>query len=70
MSTAYYVLYQECKHIGGHAFYTSASAIKDVAKQNKHCVLNVGVYAIERMQSTDLFPIVVFLKFRSAQDIR
>jgi len=60
----------ECKHIGGHAFYTSASAIKDVAKQNKHCVLNVGVYAIERMQSTDLFPIVVFLKFRSAQDIR
>ena len=41
-----------------------------VAKQNKHCVLNVGIHSIDRLHSVDLFPIVIFVKFKSAQDIR
>lgn len=41
-----------------------------VAKQAKHCVLNVGIHSIDRLHSVDLFPIVIFVKFKSAQDIR
>ena len=36
---------------------------KQVAKQNKHCVLNVGIHSIDRLHSVDLFPIVIFVKF-------
>eukprot|EP00116_Pleurobrachia_bachei_P014916 sb/3475178/ len=38
--------------------------------QEQHCVLNVGVHAIERLNSCDLFPIVFFVKFKSPHDIK
>ena len=41
-----------------------------IADQGQHCVLNVGVHAIERLNSCDLFPIVFFVKFKSPHDIK
>jgi len=60
----------ECKHMGGFTYYYSANAIKEIAMQEQHCVLNVGVHAIERLNSCDLFPIVFFVKFKSPHDIK
>ncbi|ESP04626.1 hypothetical protein LOTGIDRAFT_54957, partial [Lottia gigantea] len=44
--------------------------IKDICDKKMHCLLNVGVEAIERLQRLKIYPIVVFVHHKSPKQIR
>uniref|UniRef100_A0A5S6R115 Uncharacterized protein n=1 Tax=Trichuris muris TaxID=70415 RepID=A0A5S6R115_TRIMR len=55
-------LFIEAGQYNGNLYGTSISAVKDVAEQNKHCVLDVSGNAIKRLQLANVFPIAIFIK--------
>lgn len=38
--------------------------------QQCHCILNVGMAAVERLQRAQIYPIVLLLRFKSAKQIK
>lgn len=39
-------------------------------KQNRHCILEVCISAVERLQRLQIYPIVLLLRFKSAKQIK
>uniref|UniRef100_A0A182U1X5 Discs large MAGUK scaffold protein 5 n=1 Tax=Anopheles melas TaxID=34690 RepID=A0A182U1X5_9DIPT len=48
--------------------YTSMQAVRD--NKQCHCILNVGMAAVERLQRAQIYPIVLLLRFKSAKQIK
>lgn len=40
------------------------------APQNHHCILDVCISAVERLQRLQIYPIVLLLRFKSAKQIK
>lgn len=38
--------------------------------QNRHCLLDVSISAVERLKRIQIFPIVLMLRFKSARQIK
>lgn len=38
--------------------------------QNRHCLLDVGVTAVERLKRIQIYPIVLLLRFKSSRQIK
>ena len=38
--------------------------------QNRHCILDVGISAVERLQRLQIYPIVLLIRFRSSKQIK
>lgn len=38
--------------------------------QNRHCLLDVGISAVERLKRIQIYPIVLLLRFKSARQIK
>ncbi|CDW56330.1 disks large 1 [Trichuris trichiura] len=55
-------LFIEAGQYNGNLYGTSIGAVRDVAEQNKHCVLDVSGNAIKRLQLANIFPIAIFVK--------
>ena len=36
----------------------------------QHCLLNVGLKAVERLHALQVYPIILFVKFKSAKHLR
>ncbi|XP_022100420.1 disks large homolog 5-like isoform X2 [Acanthaster planci] len=54
--------YFECIH---------AAMVKEITKKGCHCILDgVSPFATERLQMLQLFPIVIFIRYKSAKQIR
>lgn len=49
---------------------TPLRAIKDIGENNLHCVLDISLSGIERLQRSNISPIVLLLKFKSAKVIK
>uniref|UniRef100_A0AAG5CX95 Discs large MAGUK scaffold protein 5 n=1 Tax=Anopheles atroparvus TaxID=41427 RepID=A0AAG5CX95_ANOAO len=48
--------------------YTSMQAVRD--NKQCHCILNVSMAAVERLQRAQVYPIVLLLRFKSAKQIK
>lgn len=41
-----------------------------VIPQNRHCLLDIAPHAIERLHHMHIYPIVIFIRYKSAKHIK
>ncbi|XP_072475056.1 disks large homolog 1 isoform X15 [Notamacropus eugenii] len=59
----------EAGQYNGHLYGTSVQSVREVAEKGKHCILDVSGNAIKRLQIAQLYPISVFIKPKSMENI-
>ncbi|KAF8796408.1 Disks large like protein [Argiope bruennichi] len=55
---------------GNHFECTTVSAIKQLCDKNCHALLDCSLSAVERLNQCMIYPIVIFLKYKSTKQIR
>ncbi|XP_036121382.1 disks large homolog 5 isoform X2 [Molossus molossus] len=63
-------LFVDYKRRSGHFDVTTVASIKEITEKNRHCLLDVGAHAIERLHHVHIYPIVVFIRYKSAKHIK
>ncbi|OXU31921.1 hypothetical protein TSAR_008226 [Trichomalopsis sarcophagae] len=58
-------LFIEAGQYNENLYGTSITAVKEVASQGKHCILDVSGNAIKRLYAAQLYPIALFVKVNS-----
>ncbi|KAJ8356791.1 hypothetical protein SKAU_G00195850 [Synaphobranchus kaupii] len=59
----------EAGQYNSHLYGTSVQSVREVAEKGKHCILDVSGNAIKRLQIAQLYPIAVFIKPKSMENI-
>ncbi|XP_076871140.1 disks large homolog 1 isoform X14 [Brachyhypopomus gauderio] len=59
----------EAGQYNNHLYGTSVQSVREVAEKGKHCILDVSGNAIKRLQLAQLFPIAIFVKPKSMENI-
>ncbi|XP_028924938.1 disks large homolog 1 isoform X3 [Ornithorhynchus anatinus] len=59
----------EAGQYNNHLYGTSVQSVREVAEKGKHCILDVSGNAIKRLQIAQLYPISVFIKPKSVENI-
>nr|XP_015216223.1 PREDICTED: disks large homolog 1 isoform X10 [Lepisosteus oculatus] len=59
----------EAGQYNNHLYGTSVQSVREVAEKGKHCILDVSGNAIKRLQIAQLYPIAVFIKPKSVENI-
>ncbi|XP_041420751.1 disks large homolog 1 isoform X14 [Xenopus laevis] len=59
----------EAGQYNAHLYGTSVHSVKEVAERGKHCILDVSGNAIKRLQIAQLYPIAIFIKPKSVENI-
>ncbi|XP_073808586.1 disks large homolog 1 isoform X21 [Danio rerio] len=59
----------EAGQYNNHLYGTSVQSVREVAEKGKHCILDVSGNAIKRLQLAQLYPIAVFIKPKSVENI-
>ncbi|KAG8445104.1 hypothetical protein GDO86_010029 [Hymenochirus boettgeri] len=59
----------EAGQYNNHLYGTSVQSVKEVAERGKHCILDVSGNAIKRLQIAQLYPIAIFIKPKSVENI-
>ncbi|XP_042573763.1 discs large homolog 1-like protein isoform X10 [Cyprinus carpio] len=59
----------EAGQYNSHLYGTSVQSVREVAEKGKHCILDVSGNAIKRLQVAVLFPIAIFIKPKSMENI-
>ncbi|XP_066304594.1 disks large homolog 5-like isoform X2 [Branchiostoma lanceolatum] len=49
---------------------TTAAAVKEICERSRHSILDIDILAIERLHRLQLYPIVLFMKWKGAKQIR
>ncbi|XP_046884639.1 disks large homolog 5a [Hypomesus transpacificus] len=63
-------LFIDYKRRSGHFDVTTVASIKETAEKDCHCLLDIAPYAIERLHSVHIYPIVVFIRYKNAKQIK
>ncbi|XP_010587563.2 disks large homolog 5 isoform X1 [Loxodonta africana] len=63
-------LFVDYKRRSGHFDVTTVASIKEITEKNRHCLLDIAPYAIERLHSVHIYPIVIFIHYKSAKQIK
>ncbi|XP_006837537.1 PREDICTED: disks large homolog 5-like [Chrysochloris asiatica] len=63
-------LFVDYKRRSGHFDVTTVASIKEITEKNRHCVLDIGPHAIERLHNMHIYPIVIFIRYKSAKHIK
>ncbi|XP_049644054.1 disks large homolog 5-like [Suncus etruscus] len=63
-------LFVDYKRRSGHFDVTTVTSIKEVTEKNRHCLLDIAPQAIERLHHMHIYPIVIFLHYKSAKHIK
>ncbi|XP_028989821.1 disks large homolog 5-like isoform X2 [Betta splendens] len=58
------------KRRSGHFDVTTVASIKDFTEKDCHCLLDISPHAIERLHSVHIFPIVIFIRYKNAKQIK
>lgn len=48
----------------------SSHSLYTVVPQNRHCLLDIAPHAIERLHHMHIYPIVIFIRYKSAKHIK
>ncbi|XP_030629031.1 discs large homolog 1-like protein isoform X2 [Chanos chanos] len=59
----------EAGQYNNHLYGTSVQSVREVAQKGKHCILDVSGNAIKRLQVAALYPIAIFIKPKSVENI-
>ncbi|XP_048831791.1 disks large homolog 1-like isoform X14 [Brienomyrus brachyistius] len=59
----------EAGQYNNHLYGTSIQSVREVAVKGKHCILDVSGNAIKRLQTAQLYPIAIFIKPQSVENI-
>ncbi|KAM9844706.1 discs large homolog 1-like protein isoform 1-T1 [Aulostomus maculatus] len=59
----------EAGQYNNHLYGTSVQSVREVAEKGKHCILDVSGNAIKRLQLAQLYPIAIFIKPKSVENI-
>ncbi|XP_058273856.1 discs large homolog 1-like protein isoform X4 [Hemibagrus wyckioides] len=59
----------EAGQYNNHLYGTSVQSVREVAENGKHCILDVSGNAIKRLQVAQLYPIAIFIKPKSVENI-
>ncbi|KAM9797436.1 disks large homolog 4-like isoform 4-T4 [Syngnathus typhle] len=59
----------EAGQYNNHLYGTSIQSVREVADKGKHCILDVSGNAIKRLQLAGLYPIAIFIRPRSVDNI-
>ncbi|XP_057190063.1 discs large homolog 1-like protein isoform X17 [Triplophysa rosa] len=59
----------EAGQYNNHLYGTSVQSVREVAEKGKHCILDVSGNAIKRLQVAQLYPIAIFIKPKSMENI-
>ncbi|XP_072555602.1 disks large homolog 1-like isoform X13 [Paramormyrops kingsleyae] len=59
----------EAGQYNNHLYGTSIQSVREVAVKGKHCILDVSGNAIKRLQTAQLYPIAIFIKPKSVENI-
>ncbi|XP_053354101.1 disks large homolog 1 isoform X12 [Clarias gariepinus] len=59
----------EAGQYNNHLYGTSVQSVREVAEKGKHCILDVSGNAIKRLHLAQLYPIAVFIKPKSMENI-
>ncbi|XP_056291426.1 disks large homolog 5a isoform X3 [Pseudoliparis swirei] len=63
-------LFIDYKRRSGHFDVTTVASIKEITEKGCHCLLDIAPHAIERLHSVHLYPIVVFVRYKNAKQIK
>ncbi|XP_028609621.1 disks large homolog 1 isoform X3 [Grammomys surdaster] len=59
----------EAGQYNNHLYGTSVQSVRAVAEKGKHCILDVSGNAIKRLQIAQLYPVSIFIKPKSMENI-
>lgn len=60
----------EVRQFSGFWETVAVKSIREVAEKGQHCLLDVSITSVDRMQTLNIQPIVLVIKFRSSNVIR
>uniref|UniRef100_A0A287CWX3 Guanylate kinase-like domain-containing protein n=1 Tax=Ictidomys tridecemlineatus TaxID=43179 RepID=A0A287CWX3_ICTTR len=63
-------LFVDYKRRNGHFDVTMVASIKEITEKNRHCLLDVAPHPIERLHHMHIYPIVIFIHYKSAKHIK
>ncbi|XP_040294835.1 disks large homolog 5 isoform X5 [Bufo bufo] len=63
-------LFIDYKRRSGHFDVTTVASIKEITDKNCHCLLDIAPHAIERLHSVHIYPIVLFIRYKSTKQIK
>ncbi|XP_034754388.1 disks large homolog 5a isoform X8 [Etheostoma cragini] len=63
-------LFIDYKRRSGHFDVTTVASIKEITDKGCHCLLDIAPHAIERLHSIHIYPIVVFVRYKNAKQIK
>uniref|UniRef100_A0A3B4UAW5 Discs, large homolog 5a (Drosophila) n=1 Tax=Seriola dumerili TaxID=41447 RepID=A0A3B4UAW5_SERDU len=63
-------LFIDYKRRSGHFDVTTVASIKEITDKGCHCLLDIAPHAIERLHSVHIYPIVVFVRYKNAKQIK
>ncbi|NXY45221.1 DLG5 protein, partial [Ceuthmochares aereus] len=63
-------LFIDYKRRSGHFDVTTVASIKEVTEKDCHCLLDIAPHAIERLHSVHIYPIVIFIRYKNAKQIK
>uniref|UniRef100_A0A3Q3WVV5 Uncharacterized protein n=1 Tax=Mola mola TaxID=94237 RepID=A0A3Q3WVV5_MOLML len=63
-------LFVDYKRRSGHFDVTTVASIKEITEKGCHCLLDIAPHAIERLHSVHIYPIVVFVRYKNAKQIK
>lgn len=49
---------------------TTVASIKEITEKNRHCLLDIAPHAIERLHHMHIYPIVIFIHYKSAKHVK
>uniref|UniRef100_A0A8C2HGJ1 Discs large MAGUK scaffold protein 5 n=1 Tax=Cyprinus carpio TaxID=7962 RepID=A0A8C2HGJ1_CYPCA len=63
-------LFIDYKRRSGHFDVMTVASIKEITEKDCHCLLDIAPYAIERLHIVNIYPIVIFIRYRNAKQIK
>ncbi|NXT04450.1 DLG5 protein, partial [Prunella fulvescens] len=63
-------LFIDYKRRSGHFDVTTVASIKEITEKDCHCLLDIAPHAIERLHSVHIYPIVIFIRYKNAKQIK
>ncbi|XP_053163469.1 disks large homolog 5 isoform X4 [Hemicordylus capensis] len=63
-------LFIDYKRRSGHFDVTTVASIKEITEKDCHCLLDIAPHAIERLHSIHIYPIVIFMRYKNAKQIK
>ncbi|XP_061565378.1 disks large homolog 5-like isoform X4 [Cololabis saira] len=58
------------KRRSGHFDVTTVASIKEITEKECHSLLDIAPHAIERLHSVHIYPIVIFIRYKNAKQIK